>query len=440
MKSICLYFQVHQPFRLRTFRFFDIGHQHDYYDEYSNRYMIRQLAEKCYLPTNEILLDLIKKHGNDFRITFSISGMALEQFKMYTPDVLESFKKLAKTGNVEFLTETYVHGLASLKSKREFVRQVKLHEKAIQELFGVKPKAFRNTELIYNDEIGNYAYELGYNTVLTEGPKHILGWKSPNLLYCSATNPKVKLLMKNFQLSDDIAFRFSVKEWSEWPLTTEKYTDWLNNLDSKAEVINLFLDYETFGQNQSKKSGIFDFLKALPQTIFNQSDFTFKTPSQLSAILQPASPLHIPFSISWADEERDITAWLGNEMQNEAVNKLYDLEPWTAKCTDPEILSDWNILQTSDHFYYMSTKWFSEGLVKTRINPFNSPYDAFINYMNILVDFEIRVKKACEKAEAHELIAATKAVVKARKATSSAKASVKTSEAPKKKAIPKTKK
>lgn len=331
MKSICLYFQVHQPFRLRTYRFFDIGHQHDYYDEYANRYMIRQLAEKCYLPTNEILLDLIKKHGSDFRVTFSISGMALEQFKMYTPEVLESFKKLAKTGNVEFLAETYVHGLASLKSKREFVRQVKLHENTIQEIFGVKPKAFRNTELIYNDEIGNYAYELGYNTVLTEGPKHILGWKSPNLLYCSASNPKVKLLMKNFQLSDDLAFRFSVKEWSEWPLTTEKYTRWLNNLDNKAEVINLFLDYETFGQNQSKKSGIFDFLKALPQTIFNQSEFTFKTPSQLSAVLQPASPLHIPFSISWADEERDITAWLGNEMQNEAVNKLYDLEPWTVK-------------------------------------------------------------------------------------------------------------
>jgi alpha-amylase len=440
MKSICLYFQVHQPFRLRTYRFFDIGHQHDYYDEYANRYIIRQLAEKCYLPTNEILLGLIKKHGNDFRVSFSISGMALEQFQMYTPDVLESFKKLAKTGNVEFLAETYVHGLASLKSKREFIRQVKLHENKIQELFGVKPKAFRNTELIYNDEIGNYAYELGYNTVLTEGPKHILGWKSPNLLYCSASNPKVKLLMKNFQLSDDIAFRFSVKEWSEWPLTTEKYTGWLNNLDNKAEVINLFLDYETFGQNQSKKSGIFDFLKALPQTIFDHSDFSFKTPSQLATILQPASPLHIPFSISWADEERDITAWLGNEMQNEAVNKLYDLEPWAAKCTDPEILSDWNKLQTSDHFYFMSTKWFSEGSVKTRINPFNSPYDAFINYMNVLVDFEIRVKKACEKAEAQENVVATKSILKAKKAAPSAKASAKNAEPSKKKASPKVKK
>ncbi len=440
MKSICLYFQVHQPFRLRTYRFFDIGHQHDYFDEYANRYMMRQLAEKCYLPANQILLDLIKKHGADFRVSFSISGMAIEQFEMYAPEVLDSFRELAKTGNVEFLAETYVHGLAALKSKKEFFRQVKLHEKRTFELFGLKPKAFRNTELIYNDEIGNFVYELGYNTVLTEGPKHILGWKSPNLLYCSASNPKVKLLMKNFQLSDDIAFRFSVKEWSEWPLTADKYTGWLNNVDPKTEVVNIFLDYETFGHHQSKKSGIFDFLKALPQSIFNQAAYTFKTPSQLSSSLQPASPVHIPFSISWADEERDITAWLGNEMQNEAVSKLYDLEPWLVKCNDPDILSDWNRLQTSEHFYYMSTKWFSESMVKTRINPFNSPYDAFINYMNVLVDFEIRVKDTCEKAQADDLHAADKPIPKARKTAPSAKAVKKVAESSQKKTSAKSRK
>lgn len=439
MKSVCLYFQVHQPFKLKTFRFFDIGYQHDYYDEYANRYTIRQLAEKSYLPANQILLDLIKKHGKEFKVTFSISGMALEQFQLYTPEVIESFQKLARTGNVEFLAETYAHSLASLKSKKEFVRQVKMHEKKLHELFGVKPKAFRNTELIYNDEIGNFAHELGYNTVLTEGPKHILGWKSPNLLYCSSTNPKVKLLMKNFQLSDDIAFRFSVKDWSEWPLTAEKYTHWLNSLDTKAEVINLFLDYETFGFHQSVKSGIFDFLKVLPQTILNSSHFNFKTPSELSNILQPASPLHIPFPISWADEERDITAWLGNEMQNEAVNKLYELEPLIVQCADQDILSDWNRLQTSDHFYYMSTKWFSEGMIKTRLNPFNSPYDAFINYMNVLTDFEIRVRQLCNNApEASAVVAKTAS--RAKKPTPVAKQVSLTTETPKKKTGVKSKK
>lgn len=395
MKSICFYFQVHQPFRLKTYRFFEIGNDNDYFDEYANRYMIRQLAEKCYLPANKLLLALMKKHGDNFRVAFSISGMAIEQFELYAPEVLDSFRKLAKTGQVEFLAETYTHGLASLKSKKEFSRQVKMHEKKIQQLFGMKPTAFRNTELIYNDDIGNLVFSLGYNTILTEGPKHILGWKSPNLLYCSAANPKVKLLMKNFQMSDDIAFRFSVKDWIEWPLTADKYAKWLKELDPKTEVVNLFLDYETLGQNQSSSSGIFEFMNSLPTEVLKNTEYTFQTPSQLSGSLQPASPLHIPYPISWADEERDITAWLGNEMQNEAFDKLYDLEPLIAKCQDDIILNDWNKLQTSDHFYYMSTKWFSEGVVKTRINPYNSPYDAFINYMNVLVDFEIRVKKIC---------------------------------------------
>ncbi len=397
MKSICLYFQVHQPMRLRTYRFFDIGQHHDYTDEYANRYAIRQLAEKCYLPSNQIIGELIKKHGNDFRVTFSISGIALEQFEKYTPEVIESFKKLAKTGKVEFLAETYVHSLASLKSKTEFFRQVKMHEAKIKELFGVKTQAFRNTELIYNDEIAEYAFELGYNTVLTEGPKHILGWKSPNLLYCSAANPKVKLLLKNFQLSDDIAFRFSVKQWSEWPLTADKYAQWINKLDSRSEVVNLFIDYETFGQHHHKDTGIFDFLRHFPGSVIRQTPFRFQTPSEISINLQPASQLHIPYAISWADEERDITAWLGNEMQNEAFRKLYDLESLIIDCNDSAILKDWNTLQISDHFYFMSTKWFSDGVVKTRINPYNSPYDGFINYMNVLVDFEMRVKNYCKE-------------------------------------------
>jgi alpha-amylase len=396
MKSICFYFQIHQPFRLRNYRFFDIGHKHDYFDEYANRFIMQQLAEKSYLPANEILLGLIKKFGKKFRVSFSISGIALEQMEKFTPEVIDSFKKLASTGSVEFLTETYGHSLASLKSKSEFFRQVKLHEAKIKTLFGVKPKAFRNTELIYNDDIGNLIFELGYNTVITEGPKHILGWKSPNLLYCSATNPKVKLLMKNFQMSDDIAFRFSVRNWSEWPLTAEKFTGWLNALGPKTEVVNLFMDYETFGENQKKETGIFDFLKTFPQVVFDKSRFSFNTPSEVAAALQPASPLHIPYPISWADEERDITTWLGNEMQNEAFNKLYDLEKDVNTCNEPGILDHWQKLQVSDHFYYMSTKWFSDGTVPRNFNPYNSPYDAFINYMNVLTDFEIRVKKNCE--------------------------------------------
>lgn len=439
MKSICIYFQVHQPFRLRTYRFFDIGHQHDYFDEYANRYLTRQLADKCYLPANKILLDLLKKADSDFKVTFSISGMALEQFELYTPEVIESFKKLAKTGNVEFLAETYSHSLASLKSKAEFFRQVKLHEVKIHDLFGVKPLAFRNTELIYNDEIGNLIYELGYNTVLTEGPKHILGWKSPNLLYCSASNPKLKLLMKNFQLSDDIAFRFSVQQWSEWPLTTDKYAGWINELGPKAEVVNLFMDYETFGQNQSENTGIFDFLKALPKAINKLTEYNFQTPSYLGKNMQVASPLHVPYPISWADEERDITAWLGNEMQNEAYTKLYELQPYLVNCQNTDLINDWNRLQISDHFYYMSTKWFSEGMVKTRMNPYNSPYDAFINYMNVLVDFEIRVKRECEKTDDAEA-AIPKPGTRVRKTASTVKAQANKSESTPKKSKPKTKK
>ncbi len=397
MKSICFYFQIHQPFQLKTYRFFDIGHKHDYYDEPANRFHIQQLAENSYLPANKILLKLIEKHGKKFRVSFSISGIALEQLEVYAPKVIKSFQELAQTGNVEFLAETYMHSLASLKNKEEFFAQVKMHEKRIKELFGVKPKTFRNTELIYNDNIAGMVHKLGYNTMLTEGAKHILGWKSPNLLYCSASNPKVKLLLKNFQLSDDITFRFSIKEWNEWPLTADKFVTWLNDLGPKTEVVNLFMDYETFGEYQKSESGIFAFLETLPGLVLSKSNFTFQTPSQVSAALQPASPLNVPYSISWADEERDITAWLGNEMQNEALSKLYNLVPMIVQSSDEGIQRDWKNLQVSDHFYYMSTKWFSDESFKRKVNPYNSPYDAFINYMNVLVDFEIRLKKMVDQ-------------------------------------------
>lgn len=392
MKTICFYFQVHQPFRLRRYRFFDIGKNHNYFDEFANRSIMRKVAEKCYLPTNKLMLDLIKEYGSRFKISYSISGTALDQFEMYAPDVLETFQKLAKTGSVEFLAETYSHSLSALKSREEFTRQVKAQMAKVENLIGYKPKSFRNTELIYSDEIGAMVADLGFNTMLTEGAKHILGWKSSNFVYSNAINPKLRLLLKNFRLSDDIAFRFSNRDWSEWPLTTEKYVHWLNNINPNEEIVNLFMDYETFGEHQWAETGIFDFMRALPGRVFANTNFEFLTPSEAAQKHQPVALLHVPHPISWADEERDLTAWLGNELQDSAFNELYNLADMVEKIDDPNIKRDWLYLQTSDHFYYMCTKWFSDGDVHKYFNPYDTPYEAFINFMNVLSDFTIRLK------------------------------------------------
>ena len=394
MKTICLYFQVHQPFRFRRYRFFDIGASHYYYDDYANESILRKVADRSYIPANQILLDLIKEYGTNFKVAFSISGIALDQFELYAPHVLDSFKKLAKTGSVEFLAETYNHSLAAMKDNDEFIEQVNLHSKRIEDLFGQKPKVFRNTELVYSDTIGATVAGMGFKAMLTEGAKHILGWKSPNYLYYNAINPKLKVLLKNYKLSDDIAFRFSNKTWSEWPLTADKYVSWLKNLDKKEDVVNIFMDYETFGEHQWAESGIFEFLKAFPKFVFSKTKLTFSTPTQVAESFEPVAGINVPFPISWADEERDLTAWLGNDMQNEAFNKLYALKDLVKRCNDPAILTDWKYLQVSDHFYYMSTKFFSDGEVHKYFNPYESPYDAFINYMNILSDFSDRVKLA----------------------------------------------
>ena len=393
MRSICLYFQIHQPFRLRTYRFFDIGNDSNYYDEYQNRFIIRRVAEKCYLPANKLLLTLIRRHGQAFRVCFSISGTAIEQFEKYTPEVLDSFKQLAATGQVEFLAETYGHSLAGLKNKEEFKRQILMHSQRVEELFGIKPTSFRNTELIYSDEIGATIAEMGFYSILAEGAKHILGWRSPNYLYYNALNPRLRVLLRNFRLSDDIGFRFSNKAWSEWPLTAEKYVSWLNAFDPNQELVNIFLDYETFGEHHWKETGIFEFLEALPKTILTQSNFEFHTPTEIASLHQPVAPIHVPHATSWADEERDLTAWLGNELQEEAVSNLYALVSKVYACDDPSIWKDWLYLQTSDHFYYMCTKWFSDGEVHKYFNPYPSPYEAYINYMNVLSDFIIRVEK-----------------------------------------------
>jgi len=312
---------------------------------------------------------------------------------MYAPEVIESFKALAATGCVDFLAETYSHTLASLSSPIEFKKQVKQHADMIKRVFGVKPTAFRNTELIYSDAIGDAVADLGYNVMLTEGAKHILGWKSPNFVYTNAINPRQKLLLRNSSLSDDIAFRFSDKNWEGWPLTADKYAAWLSDAVSGEDIINLFMDYETFGEHQKEYTGIFEFLKALPEAILAKGDIRFRSVPEAISCHQPVAPLHVPYPISWADEERDTSAWLGNELQNEAFNKIAALEADVLKAKDEKLLNIYRKLQESDHFYYMCTKFFSDGSVHNYFNPYNTPYEAFINYMNVFSDFEIRVKE-----------------------------------------------
>lgn len=394
-KQICLYFQVHQPVRLRLYRFFDIGKDSHYYDDFANRSIIRRVAQKCYLPMNELLLELIKKHGDAFKVSFSISGSAIDQFERYAPEVLASFKALADTGCVEFLCETYYHSLASLACPAEFRLQVEKHKAAIKEHFGQEPVTFRNTELIYSDGIGEQVNDLGFKTMLSEGAKHILGWQSPNFVYCSATRPKLKLLLRNYGLSDDIAFRFSDKNWDRWPLTAEKYLGWLKEaIKDGGNVIGLFMDYESFGEHQSAESGIFDFMKALPEQVIADGTFEFSNPASIARRFKADAALEVPQAISWADEERDVSAWLGNELQQDAYNKLYGLYEKLAILNQPSMWNDFGHLQESDHLYYMCTKFFSDGAVHKYFNPYDTPYEAFINYMNVLSDFTIRVDNA----------------------------------------------
>ena len=399
MKSISLFFQVHQPFRHRRYRFFDIGNDHYYYDDYANETIVRKLAEQSYLPTNKLLLKLAGELEGKFKVSFSITGTALDQFELYAPEVIESFQKLAKTGCVEFLSETYSHSLASLKNPAIFREEVSQHKQKIKEIFGLQPKIFRNTEMIYSDDIGELVSEMGFKAIITEGARHVLGWKSPNFLYVNAANPKLKVFMRNFKLSDDIAFRFSNTNWSEFPLTAEKFTGWLKNLTPKEEVINLFLNYESLGGRQPKETGIFNFIEHIAKSIVKEPDLKFATPSEVLKDLQPISAVSVPHAISWADEERDLTAWLGNEMQKEAFEKLYELSAQMQNCSHGELNKDWKYLQASDHFYYMSTKIFSSGEAHSYHNPFESPYEAFINYMNVLSDFKIRLNSIIPQKE-----------------------------------------
>ena len=392
MKTVCLYFQVHQPWRLKVYRFFNIGKDHNYLDDFTNRSIMQKVARQCYLPMNALLLKLIKENKGAFRCSFSITGSAVEQFRAYAPEVLDSFRALAETGCVEFLAETYSHSLAALSSKEDFVEQVKLHTAMIKKEFGKKPAAFRNTELIYSDQIGAMVSELGFKTMLAEGAKHVLGWKSPDYIYTNAIDNRLRVLLRNYKLSDDIAFRFSNKGWDQYPLTADKFASWIAS--ETGEVVNLFMDYETFGEHQKADTGIFDFVKALPKAILKQGELQFSTVSEAAKAYQPVGVLHCPHVMSWADEERDVTAWLGNELQNEAFSKLYALKDKIKALKNADFSYVWNFMQTSDHFYYMATKWLSDGDVHSYFNPYGSSYEAFINYMNVLSDFEIEIDKA----------------------------------------------
>ena len=392
MSAVCLYFQIHQPFRLKRYRFFDIGNDHYYYDDFANEEILARIARRAYLPANDLLLQMINDSNKRFKVAFSISGTAIEQFQLYVPEFLESMKLLVDTGCVEFLAETYDHSLASLADGDEFRLQVEKHSKLIYELFGQKPKVFRNTEFIYNDEIASQIYEMGYKTVLTEGARHILGWKSPNYIYSSAGAPHMKLLMRNSKLSDDIAVRFADYSWHEYPLTADKYMDWISQIPREEQVVNIAIGYETLGELHPRETGIFDFFKALPR-FAEQKGIEFWTPSEAVAKLKPVDVISVTHPISGVDEARDVSAWLGNQLQHEAFKKLYSMAERVHLCSDLRLHQDWNYLQSSDHFFYMSTKHLGDGAAHASFSPYESPYQAFTNYMNVLADFIVRVEE-----------------------------------------------
>ncbi len=392
MSAICLYFQIHQPFRLKRYRFFDIGNDHYYYDDFANEEIISRIAQHAYLPANELLLQMINDSNKKFKVAFSITGTAIEQFQQYVPEFIDSMKKLADTGCVEFVSETYSHSLASLTDEEEFRQQVEQHDKLIYELFGQKPKVFKNTEFVYNDEIAAQISAMGFKAVLTEGAKHILGWKSPNYVYSSAGAPKMKLLFRNSKLTDDIAMRFSDSSWHEYPLTADKYMAWIADCPKEEQIVNIALNYETLGENHPRATGIFDFFKALPR-FAEQKGIEFWTPSEAVSKLKAVDVISVTHPISGADEARDVSAWLGNDLQNEAFHKLYSVAERVHLCSDRRLKQDWLYLQSSDHFFYMSTKHFSDGAAHAMFSPYESPYQAFTNYMNVLADFIVRVEE-----------------------------------------------
>jgi alpha-amylase len=394
-RAIVLYLHVHQPYRIRNYTAFDVGLRHDYFDapqgaRENNADIINKVAKKSYLPTNAVLMRMFDAYP-EFKLSMSITGTVLEQFERYAPEVLASFKQLIATGRVEIVAETYHHSLAFFYSRAEFERQVDMHRTKIQQIFGVTPTAFRNTELSYNNDIAYWADQAGYKAVLCEGWDGVMGWRSPNYVYKPSHTQSIRALTKNYKLSDDIAFRFSNREWSEYPLTTETFVSWASAAWDQP-LLNLFMDYETFGEHQWADSGIFDFLEHLPQAWMQKHpDHTFMTVTEAATHYEPAGELDCPQTITWADAERDLTAWLGNGMQQGSILSLYNLRDAVEASQDLALIEDWRRLTTSDHFYYMCTKWFSDGDVHAYFSPYESPYDAYIAFMNAYHDIKSRL-------------------------------------------------
>jgi alpha-amylase len=394
--SVVFYFQVHQPFRLRRYTFFDIAKRHDYFDDVENERVLRRVAQKCYLPMNALLLKLCERTQGRFRCAFSISGTALDQFERWSPETLSSFQKLAATGAVEFLGETSMHSLAALYDLDEFDAQVTAHAARIEALFGRRPTTFRNTELVVDNDIARRAEELGFQAILGEGADHLLGWRSPHHVYRPEGCASIRMLLRSYSLSDDIAFRFSNRQWNEWPLTAEKWTGWLEKVPPRDDCVGLFMDYETFGEHQWADTGIFQFMEHLPKNVLRSGRFAFRTPSEAIAEHDLVGRLDVPHPVSWADTERDLTAWLGNHMQRAAGEALYALGKGVRKLegSHPDLLARWRRMTTSDHLYYMCTKWFADGDVHKYFSPYASPHDAFIAFMNVLDDLERGVRAA----------------------------------------------
>lgn len=404
-RAIVLYMHVHQPFRIRPYSIFDAGTDHNYFDapdgsRTSNRDILLKVAEKSYIPTNEYLMRIIETYP-EFRLSISITGTIIEQFERYAPEVLESFQRLVATGRVEIVAETYYHSLAFFYDRDEFQRQVDMHRQKIEEVFGVTPTAFRNTELAYNNDLAAWADNAGYKVILSEGWDPVLGWRSPNFVYRPTGTQTIRLLTKNYKLSDDIAFRFSNREWNEFPLTVDKYMDWVN-VSWREPLINLFMDYETFGEHQWADSGIFEFMEELPKQWLAKHDHTFMTVSEAAEAFEAVDVVDCPETITWADTERDLTAWLGNQMQQEAMKFVYELGPKVLASDDFELISDWRKLQTSDNPYYMCTKYFKDGDVHAYFSPYESPYDAFMYYMNALHDVQARLSQTAEELKVEE--------------------------------------
>lgn len=394
MKSINLTFNVHHPVQLKKYRFFDIGNDSYYYDDFENERIIKEVAENCYLPANQILIRLIRQYKGQFKVTFSISGTAIDLFSMYAPKVIESFQHLSATGCVEFTGSTYAHSLVSLRDREEFKKQTETHSDKIAELFGQRPKVFKNTGLIYSNYIGDLAVEAGFEGVLIEGSRHILRWRSPNYLYSNPGNSELMILPNNTVLSENLAFRFANPGWTGWPATDQNFISILNNIPEEENIVNLILDYETLCKGQKSRKEIYNFLESLPLSIFEMTDFGFMNPSEIIAYNQPVASLNVPETISAYPFEKGTTLFLGNELQQEAYEKLYEIKDRVDYCSDPDLLKDWLYLQTSDHFLYMIAPHYNETGLEGKKNRYDNFYEAFMNYMNVLNDFILRVNRS----------------------------------------------